>query len=65
MTWMMGESDPQQGCRLYKIEGVADTQDGCAAVKRDFVRLEKWADRNLMKFAEGKCKTLPLGRNNP
>ena len=23
------------------------------------------ADRNLMKFSKGKCKVLPLGRNNP
>ena len=23
------------------------------------------ADKNLMKFNKGKCKVLPLGRNNP
>jgi len=28
-------------------------------------RLEKWAARNLMKLTEGKCKVVPLGRNNP
>ncbi|KAK4827299.1 hypothetical protein QYF61_016526 [Mycteria americana] len=28
-------------------------------------RLEKWRNRNLMKFSKGKCKLLPLGRNNP
>ena len=27
--------------------------------------LEKWADRNLVKFIKGNCKVLHLGRNNP
>ena len=31
----------------------------------DLERLQKWADRNLMKLSKGKCQVLPLGRNNP
>ncbi|KFV75636.1 hypothetical protein N308_00148, partial [Struthio camelus australis] len=32
---------------------------------RDLDRLERWVERNLLKFNTGKCKVLPLGRNNP
>ena len=40
-----------------------DTSAGCAAIQRDLNRLEKWADRNLMRFPFLNCKL--LGRNNP
>jgi len=34
-------------------------------VLRDLSRLEKWPDRNLMKFHKGKCKVLRLWKKNP
>jgi len=46
-----------------RLRGVADTPEGCAAIPRDLSRLDEWADRNRMKFNEGKCKVLHLGRN--
>ncbi|GAB0185962.1 mitochondrial enolase superfamily member 1 [Grus japonensis] len=61
---------PQQ-CTLSKFAddnkgaGVADIPQSQAAMQRDLNKLEKWADRNLMKFNKGKCKVLHLRRNNP
>ena len=38
-----------------KLGGVADVSEGCAAIHDSRNRLEKWANRNLMKFNEEKC----------
>ncbi|PKU39972.1 rna-directed dna polymerase from mobile element jockey- hypothetical protein [Limosa lapponica baueri] len=48
-----------------KLGGVANTADGRAAIQRECNRLEKWDDRNLMKFNKEKRKVLHLGRKNP
>jgi len=48
-----------------KFRGVADAPEGRAAIQRDLDRLEKWTERNLMKFLKGKCEVLPHGRKNP
>lgn len=37
----------------------------CAAIQRGFDRLEKWAEKSLTNFSQGKCKVLHLGRKNP
>lgn len=41
-----------------KLEGVADTPEGCVAIQKDLVRLEKWSGRSLIWFNERNCKIL-------
>lgn len=51
--------DDRTACTLNKfadnakLGGVVDTPDDCAAVQRDLETLEKWADRDLIKFNTG------------
>jgi len=47
-----------------KLGGMADTPESHAAVQRDLNRLEKWANRNLVKLNK-KCRVLHLRRNYP
>lgn len=47
-----------------KLEGAVSTLESRAAIQRDFDRLEKWPDRNFMKFNKGKYKVLHLGWNH-
>lgn len=44
--------------------GVAVTPESCAATQRDLERLTNWAERNLVKFDNRKCKVLHWGKNN-
>jgi len=46
-----------------KLGGVANAPEGHAAIQKDLKRLEKWADKNLMKFNKGMCKVLHLWQN--
>ncbi|GAB0186899.1 mitochondrial enolase superfamily member 1 [Grus japonensis] len=48
-----------------KLGGVAGTPEGRPVIQRVLDRLEKLANRNLMKFNKEKCKALHLGRNDP
>lgn len=44
---------------------MADTPEDCAAIQMDLDRLEKWAEKNLMKLIKRKCEVMPQWRNNP
>jgi len=44
---------------------VFDTPDSCAVLQRDFNVLEKWSDRQLIKFKKGNWLVLPLSINIP
>lgn len=48
-----------------KLGGADDAPEGCADIQRDMDGLEKWPNRNLMKFNKGKCQVLHLRRNKP
>lgn len=48
-----------------KLGGVAVIPEGLNTIQRDHNRMEKWSDRNLLKFYECKCEVLHMERNNP
>ncbi|PKU46652.1 rna-directed dna polymerase from mobile element jockey-like [Limosa lapponica baueri] len=65
MIWMMGQHTLSKFADDTKPGGVAEMPEGHAAIQRDHIRLEKWSDRNILKFNKGKCKALHLERNSP
>ncbi|TRZ13941.1 hypothetical protein HGM15179_013162 [Zosterops borbonicus] len=47
-----------------KLGAVADTSECCAALQKDPDRLERWAEKNHLKFNKANCRVLHLGRKN-
>lgn len=41
-----------------RLGGMADMPDDCAGILMDLDRLKNWAEWNLMKFNQGKCRVL-------
>lgn len=67
----INDLDDRVGCSLSKCAGgknmkrAADTPEDCAALQRDFDKLEKCADITLTEFRERKCKVLNQERTTP
>ncbi|TRZ09454.1 hypothetical protein HGM15179_017652 [Zosterops borbonicus] len=48
-----------------ELGAVANTPGDWAALQKGLGRVERWAERNCVKFNKGKCRVLHLGKNNP
>ncbi|TRZ06476.1 hypothetical protein HGM15179_020631, partial [Zosterops borbonicus] len=47
-----------------KLGGVVDTPERCAAIQKYLDRLERWAEKDCLKFNKVQCRVLHLVRNN-
>ena len=63
MTWTMGQSAPSANLQI--TQSWKEWHQGTCCRPLRPLRLEKWADKKLMKFNKGNCKVLPLWRNTP
>lgn len=61
----MGQSAPPQSAEDMKLGGAVNMPGGCAAIPTDLTRLEKWVNKNLIKFNKGKCEVLHLRKKQP
>lgn len=62
---MMGQSASLQSAEDMKLGGAVNMPGGCGAIPTELIRLEKWANKNLIKFNKEKRKALHLRKNNP
>lgn len=66
----INDLDDVTKCTLSKfvhdieLGGMADILAGCAVTQRDLGWLDKWANRNFMKFIKEKPKVLHWWKNN-
>lgn len=52
------ESTLSKFANNMNLGGVADAPEGCAAIQQDLDSLERWVERNLMRFNMRKWKIL-------
>lgn len=61
---MMGQSVPLQSAEDMKLGGAVNMPGGCGAIPTDLTRLEKRANKNLIKSNKGK-QSLALEKKQP
>ena len=48
-----------------RLQELSDLAGGHQAIQKNHDRMNKWTDRNLMKFKKAKYKIPHLGQSNP
>lgn len=49
---------------IKNLREMIDVTDECTFIQRDLDRLEKWADKNLVKVSKGKWQVLSMRKSN-